>query len=35
MLLPLEEDEETKEIIDPRAELVARLLEVQIIHIMY
>ena len=27
MLLPLEEDEETKEIIDPRAELVARLLE--------
>ena len=27
MLLPFEEDEETKEIIDPRAELVARLLE--------
>ncbi len=27
MLLPLEEDEETKEVIDPRAELVERLLE--------
>ena len=29
MLLPLEEDEETNEVIDPRAELVERLLEVQ------
>lgn len=27
MLLPMEEDEETKEVIDPRAELVKRLLE--------
>mgnify|MGYP000919992075 CR=1 FL=1 len=27
MLLPMEEDEETKEVIDPRAELVERLLE--------